>query len=124
MRLPRLLFVRRFCFFLPQGWLKNGRHSGVLLRLYKGAKKRPGIQWSAKLFLFFYFLDSCFNRADTTRTQMYLLSVMIYHEPSVCYNLFKPPSLLLSSLTSSPRGCPATGSRWRLPLDTRPFTEV
>lgn len=34
---------------------------------------------------------------------MYLLSVLIYYEPSVCYNLFKPPSLLLSSSTSSYR---------------------
>ena len=92
-----------FYFFLffsfSQGWLKNGRQGGVSLRLDKGAKKkRPGISmvyYELNCSSFFFFFFSRFNHIsiepsnDTTRTQMYLLSVTVYYDPTFYYNLAK-----------------------------------
>lgn len=121
-------FFLFFSFSFPQGWLKNGRQGGVLLRPDKGAKKRPGISWSAMNYTIppFFPLDlnhiSIELNNNTTRTQMYLLSVVVYYDPLFFYNLAKPPSLLLLlSRSSAPLMCslrgpsgPARGSRWHL----------
>lgn len=89
----------------------------------------------------FFFFFSRFNHIsiepsnDTTRTQMYLLSVTVYYDPTFYYNLAKktkkqqPPSLLLSLSQSSLLMCslrgptrPAGGSRRHLQWNAHPPT--
>ena len=63
--------------------MENGRQGGVSLGLDKGAKgNRPGITWSHMNYTIPFFF-SRFNHIsiepnnDTTKTRMYLLSVIV-----------------------------------------------
>lgn len=93
--MPFFLFVPLlvFFFFFSQGWLKNGRQGGVLLRLDKGAKEGQASHGLLRTELFLLFFFFRFNHIsielnnDTTRTQMYLLSVMVYYDSIFYYNL-------------------------------------
>ena len=101
-RLPRLQFICRFiffCFFLfhKAGWKMAAKVEcrwDWIREQKKKARHLHGLLWT-ELFLFFLFFFSRFNHIsiepsnDTTRTQMYLLSVTVYYDPTFYYNLAK-----------------------------------
>lgn len=92
------------------------------------------MNYSYNFFILFHFFFR-FNHIsvepnnDTTRTQMYLLSGMVYYDPPFYCNLTKPPSLLLSLSRPSLLMCslrgptwPARGSWWHSERNTPPTT--